>query len=212
MKFILPILSSLMLAGCSLFGHTGVDMAPYDVTKSDEAQNIEIRNYKPMVLVSTPMTDKEGRNNAFRALFAYIQGANEGAQKVAMTAPVFMDDETDDTKGSKIAMTAPVFMDSDEQSAQAMMSFVMPADFTLGTTPKPTNPDVSVQEIKNYKAAVIRFNGRLSEANIEKHKNILEKWVSDNEYTVTGPYKSAGYNPPFTIPALKRNEVLVPVE
>ena len=209
MKIILSLLSSIVVAGCSVFGNSGVDIAPYKVVRQDSVKNIEVRTYKSMVLVSTPMTDKSGRNNAFRTLFAYIQGANEGTLKIEMTAPVFMDKESN-AEGIKIPMTAPVFMDS--ESAHPMMSFVMPAGYTLDTTPKPTNPAVSVREITNYKVAVIRFNGNLSNDNIEKHQKILETWIAENKYEVAGASKSAGYNPPFTIPALRRNEVLVPVE
>ena len=196
-----------MLAGCSLFGDGGVDIAPYKVIKADAENNIEIRNYDSMILVSTPMVDKNGRNNAFRTLFAYITGDNMGAQKIEMTAPVFMDKELE---GAKIPMTAPVFMDA--ESAEPMMSFVMPANYTLESTPKPTNETVSVHEIKDYKVAVIRFNGNLSNENIYKHQQMLESWITENKYEVVGPSKSAGYNAPFTIPALKRNEVLIPVE
>ena len=79
-------------------------------------------------------------------------------------------------------------------------------------TPKPTNPAVSVREIKDYKVAVIRFNGRLSNGNIAKHQAILQEWITKNEYKVVGSSKSAGYNAPFTIPMFKRNEVLIEVE
>jgi hypothetical protein len=207
MKHLLPFLSLILLAGCSLFSAKDVEISPYDVVKADTAKNIEIREYKPMVWVSAPMVDKDGRNNAFRTLFAYIQGANEGTQKIAMTAPVFMDKEVE---GAKIPMTAPVFMDA--ESAKPMMSFVMPADYTLATTPKPTDPSVTVHELKDYKVAVIRFNGRLSDANIDKHRKILENWITENKLEVTGNYQSAGYNPPFTLPVLKRNEVLVTIK
>jgi len=209
MKVILSLMTTFFLAACSVFGNSGVDIAPYKVVRSDSLHNIEVRTYESMILVSTPMTDKDGRNNAFRTLFAYITGANEGAQKIEMTAPVFMDKEGNE-KGAKIPMTAPVFMDA--ESAHPMMSFVMPASYTLESTPKPTNETVSVREIKDYKVAVIRFNGNLSNKNIEKHQTILQEWIAENKYKVAGPSKSAGYNPPFTLPALKRNEVLVPVE
>ena len=201
----------MLLAGCSVFGDSGVDIAPYKVVKADTDKNIEVREYAPMILVSTPMTDKDGRNNAFRTLFAYITGDNEGTTKIAMTAPVLMDEEIE---GAKIPMTAPVFMDTlnNDAGAHPMMSFVMPANYTLETTPKPTNPTVSVREVKDYKVATIRFSGFLSDSNINKHQKILESWIAEHKYKVTGLTKSAGYNAPFTIPALRRNEVLVPVE
>ncbi len=197
----------LAVSGCSVFGNSGVEIAPYSVVESIEASKIEIREYESMVLVSTPM-DGDNRDGAFMRLFGYISGDNKGASKIAMTAPVFMDDED---AGVKIPMTAPVFMDGNEESDAAMMSFVMPADFTLESTPAPTDPEVSISEIKDYKVAVIQFNGRLSDANIKKHRVILESWMEENGYIAAGDVKTAGYNPPFTIPAMRRNEVLIAV-
>ena len=196
----------LVLSGCSVFGDSGVEIAPYRILKSEEEAKIELRNYPLMILVSAPM-EGEGRNNAFRQLFDYISGANVDASKIAMTAPVFMDQ---DEKGVEIPMTAPVFMD--DEGDQKMMSFVMPADFTMENTPVPTNPNVKVSEVKDYQVAVITFNGRLSDSNIQKHRDMLESWIAENGYVVSGAVKSAGYNAPFTLPAARRNEVLIPVQ
>jgi len=208
MKIIVLSLALLGLSGCSVFGDSKVEIAPYKVISSAQDSKIEIRNYERMVLVSTPMTGDE-RNGSFRRLFNYISGENKALEKIAMTAPVFMDGE--DQEGVKIPMTAPVFMDGDDNEVR-MMSFVMPESFTLETTPAPTNTDVKVQEIKDYKVGAIIFNGRLSESNIKKHRALLEQWIADADYVVTGPVKTAGYNAPFTLPAMRRNEVLIPVK
>jgi len=211
MKALLIYTSLILLSGCSVLGHESVNTAPYAVLKASENQAIEIRHYDRMILVSTPMTKDldTGKNSAFRSLFGYISGDNIDQSKIAMTAPVFMDEYTQNS-GTKIPMTAPVFMD--RKDGGGMMSFVMPDDFTLETTPTPTNPDVKVHEITNYNVAVITFNGVLDQKNIDIQKNILTKWIEKNSYIQVGPYKAAGYNAPFTIPALRRNEVLIPIE
>jgi len=206
MKVLLLSLAILGVSGCAVLAGK-VEIAPYQVIESAEDAQIELRNYDSMILVSTSMAGDD-RNGAFRKLFNYISGDNIDASKIAMTAPVFMDN--DDAVGREIPMTAPVFMD-DKNEGGAMMSFVMPAEFTLENTPKPTDPDVVVSEVEDYQVATITFNGRLSDGNIEKHRNILEQWIIDNGYVVTGTVKSAGYNAPFTLPAMRRNEVLIPV-
>jgi len=112
-------------------------------------------------------------------------------------------------------MTAPVFMDSVGEAGSdkdPLMSFVLPAKYTLDNAPKPTNEAVTLQEINEYQVAVIRFNGRLSDSNIDKHRKILEAWIYQQNFEITGAYKRAGYNAPFTLPALRRNEVLIPVK
>ena len=73
MKLLLSVIASLSLVGCSVFGQSNVESAPYTLLKADPEQNIEVRNYDAMVLVSTSMAG-EGRNSAFRKLFRYIGG------------------------------------------------------------------------------------------------------------------------------------------
>ena len=153
-RSILSILTSICVTGCSVVGQSDVEKAPYTLLKADEAQKIEVRNYDSMVLVSTSMSSESG-NSAFRTLFSYITGDNEGETEISMTAPVIMNDKNevkkdvknDAIKGSEISMTAPVFMNDSADSS--MMSFVMPKDFTLATTPKPTNPEVYLSELKD---------------------------------------------------------------
>ena len=107
-------------------------------------------------------------------------------------------------------MTAPVFVDG-PRDGDGTMSFVLPASFKYETAPRPTNPDVKLQKIENMNVAVITFSGRLSENNIQKKRAALSAWIDENGYEITGPYKTAGYNPPWTLPQARRNEVLIPV-
>lgn len=211
MKVLVICTSLVLLSGCSIVGKESVENAPYNVIKTAQNESIELRKYKRMILVSAPMKGgmKGGRNAAFRSLFKYISGDNIDQTKIVMTTPVIMD-KTQKDSGKEIPMTAPVFMDGDSETP--MMSFVMPADFTLDTTPTPTNPDVKVQELTNYTVAAITFNGLLEKDNIEMHRKLLGDWIVDNGYKQIGSYRAAGYNPPFTIPTFRRNEVLIPVE
>ncbi|WP_026377363.1 SOUL family heme-binding protein [Aestuariibacter salexigens] len=206
MKYGLLLLLSAMISGCSIFGDNGVESAPYTLLKADKDNNIEIRNYDSMILVTAPM-DKDGENNAFRKLFKYISGNNQGSNEIAMTAPVFMDNQAQE--GIGIAMTAPVFMN--EQSESPSMSFVMPADFTLETTPKPNDPSVKVSEITNYKVAAITFSGTLGDSNVKEHTEKLEAWMKAHGYEAVGAPVKAGYNGPLTIPFFRHNEVLIPI-
>ena len=209
MKVIIPILAVFFTTGCSVVGKSDVENATYTLLKSDINQNIEVRNYDSMVLVSTKMLTN-GENKAFRKLFGYITGDNEGSTDIAMTAPVIMGENEKMNKGAEISMTAPVFMN--ENTDNSVMSFVMPKDFTLASTPKPTNPDVWVTEVKDYKVAVIQFSGTLSDSNVEEHTALLSEWIANNGYVpVSNPVK-AGYNGPLTIPMFRRNEVLIEIQ
>ena len=93
-----------------------------------------------------------------------------------------------------------------------LMSFVMPKEFALQTTPRPTDPDVKVSELKNYKVAAITFSGTLSRSNVAKHRDILTDWINANGYTAISEPIEAGYNGPMTLPMLRRNEVLIEIK
>ena len=196
------------MSACSVFGNPGVEIASYNVFQKDE--DIEIRFYEELVLVSTPMNTLDENESAFGRLFNYISGENLGEAKIDMTAPVLMD--STQTSGQKIAMTAPVIVGQDADAAGPTMSFVLPSKFTLETAPRPTNPDVTLNKLSNFKVAAIRFSGTLNRDSTQKHRKQLEEWIDTNGYRIVGPYKSAGYNPPWTLPNMRRNEVLIPVE
>ncbi len=174
-----------------MFGHnSGVEIAPYKVLEKED--NLELRHYERLVLVTTGMPDgMDGKNSPFYKLFDYISGKNEDTKEIPMTAPVFMDQA---------------------DSATESMSFVLPIDFTLESTPPPQDPAVTLEEIKDYTVATITFNGVLEQENINTHKALLEEWIKRKEFKKIGTVKAAGYNPPFTIPALRRNEILIPVK
>lgn len=187
---LLALSAMFTVTGCSVMGKSTVEIAPYTVLQSNDPY--ELRHYERMVLVSTVMESSNGRNTPFGRLFDYISGNNDSQ--------------------TKIPMTAPVFMDRAQAADQTMMSFVMPADFNVEDTPIPLDQAVSIEEVSDYTVATITFNGRLQEGNITKHQALLESWIDAQGLTVIGEAKTAGYNAPFTLPAMRRNEVLIPVE
>ena len=196
------------MSGCSILGNSDVEIAPYDVVRTD--RQIEIRHYNELVLASTPMNgDMNETRGAFKKLFRYITGENTRTAKIEMTAPVFMNPGV--SKGEEIAMTAPVIMNQEENSKNWTMSFVLPDSFDYETAPRPTDPDVTLEKISDLNVAVITFSGFLSYDNTQKHRKKLERWVAENDYAITGQYKTAGYNPPWTLPNTRRNEVFIPV-
>jgi len=188
MKSLIAIIGSIILSGCSVFGVSNVETAPYKVLEKSE--DFELRHYDSLILVSTSMSSMGEDNKPFRKLFNYISGRNANEQEISMTAPVFMNREGDNT---------------------TKMSFVMPADFSIADTPTPQDPDITIDEINDYTVATIQFSGLLNQDNITKHEAMLRNWIAEKNYNVIGDAKAAGYNPPFTIPALRRNEILIPV-
>jgi len=179
----------MALSGCSVFGHSGVEIASYEVLEKEDA--LELRHYERLVLVTTAMpSGMHDQRDPFYKLFDYISGKNESTKEIPMTAPVFM---------------------AQADKTTEFMSFVLPESFSIETAPLPKDPAVKLEEIVNYTVAAITFSGSLNQDNINTHKIILEEWIARKGFEKRGAAKAAGYNPPFTIPALRRNEVLIPV-
>ena len=204
MKKMLVGLLGLLMAGCSVVGKTDVESAPYTLIDKDLASAIELRRYDSLVLVSAPMA-ADDRNQAFRKLFKYITGDNTMGRDIAMTAPVMMQDELQNSVD--IDMTSPVLINE----KQGTMSFVMPSSFSLANTPTPTDLSLSVSELKDYKVAAITFNGTMNDRNVARQTKRLFQWVAENEHIAVGKPVTAAYNGPLTLPYFRKNEVFVPI-
>ncbi len=180
---------------------SNVEKPDYIVTLTKK--NIELREYSPMITASVRVSGerKEAIRKGFRLVADYIFGNNAINTKIAMTAPVQQRDS------QKIAMTAPVQQQRDGQSWE--ISFVMPKEHSIDTLPTPKNSEVTLSEVASKQFVVIKFSGRNTDSNIEEYTNQLEKFAVDNSIQTIGSPKYAFYNPPWTLPFLRRNEVML---
>ena len=166
-------------------GRAGYESAPYTTVKTDGA--FEVRDYPEIVVATATM--KNGNNNqnsGFMSLFRYISGKNEAEQKIAMTTPVF----------SKTG--------GDLQE----MSFVLPEEVAKDGAPKANNDNIAVSKRQAGRFAVYRYSGRWTEARDKKARQTLAKWAKDQDLTLTSVMEKASYDPPFTPPFMRRNEIL----
>lgn len=201
-----------LLAGLLLFGVTAMSYEQPDYTVVYKDGNVEYRQYDPYLVSETIINQSEGYkdagNEGFRRLFRYITGANEGQSKIAMTSPV-QQGASDEKSSEKIAMTTPV-----HQGAAAegwSVAFMLPAEYTLETAPQPTDPRVRVREVPGRLMAVLRFSGRWTERNFMKKQAALSEELTAQNVNIVGEMESAYYNAPFSLPFLRRNEVMVEV-
>ncbi len=197
---------SVFLIGSAMIGPimSDVERPKYDVTSS--SGNIEVREYAPMVVAEVAVSGvrKEAINAGFRILADYIFGNNIAKQDIAMTAPVQQQESTE------IAMTAPVQQESSGDDWR--VSFVMPSEYNIETLPEPVNDRVTLKEITAKKYVVITFSGTNSDSNMAEHEKELMEYVEANNLSVVGPMKYAFYNPPWTLPPMRRNEVMIEIE
>ena len=172
-----------------------------------ELDGVEYRHYESYLVAET-LVAAESRDDAatkgFRRLFAYISGANTERAEMNMTAPV-----QQQQVGRKIAMTTPV--QQTPSDAGWTIAFVVPREFTEQSVPLPTSPEVYIRSVPNELRAVLRYSGRWSDDNINVHKQRLTDILAAAGVQARGEVMTAFYNPPFTLPFMRRNEVMVTV-
>lgn len=173
--------------------------------------DIGIRDYDPMVVAEVTIIGERyaAINHGFRILAGYIFGGNTAQTKVAMTSPVTQ--ESGDANGEKIAMTAPVTQEASENQNEWKVRFVMPPEYTLASLPVPNDTRIKFIEIPAYRTAVIQFPGFNTDSNLSNHLKILMDWLVKNNIAPIARPTYAFYNPPWTLPFLKRNEVMVKI-
>ena len=169
----------------------------------------ELRSYAPMILAEVKVEGNldEASSQGFRLIAAYIFGQNQVSEKIAMTSPVAVEGRA--PQSAKIAMTSPVTIESN--AGQWTISFVMPAEYTMESLPKPLNSKVQLRQIPAVKRAVISFTGFYNENKIAERTLELEEWMKSKNLQGTGAPKFARYNPPWTLPCMRRNEIMIDI-
>ena len=167
----------------------------------------EIREYQPKLIAQVLVTGTfdSASSKGFRLLADFIFGnnkTNEGSKKIDMTAPVITRDASE-----KIDMTAPVV--SEETERGWYISFNMPKQYSKDTLPVPNNPEVKIIEVPTEKFAVITFSGLVRERKYAEMLNLLNEEMRKRNLEPQGPAILARYNPPWTLPFLRRNELMI---
>ena len=178
---------------------SNVEVPAYKILKTEK--DIEIRQYPPLIIaeVNTAGSRQTSISDGFRILADFIFGNNQGKKQLSMHGPVTQQ------QGIKIAMTAPVQQEKTDK--EWSISFIMPSKFSINTVPNPINERVKIIQIPSKRYAVITFSGRSTEENLLTHTNELKNYINRSNYSATGNPKYAFYNPPWTLPFLRRNEV-----
>jgi len=198
----MSLLGALLVSACSVVGiRSGTEEPRYEVT--GRIGPAELRTYAPRLAAETlvPGTAEAARGEGFRRLAGYIFGGNAGGARIAMTAPVAQ------APGERIAMTAPV---SQTPAAEGWsIRFFLPAD--LSDPPAPRDARVRIVTVPAETVAVLRFSGVATEAAVAAQRERLLALLVPSGWAPSGPSVTWFYDPPWTLPPLRRNEVAVPV-
>ena len=201
MKNILILSSILLLTSCSFFGIQNEESPKYRIISKDG--DFEIRRYAPYIIAKVKVKGnfKESSSKAFKVLAGYIFGKNKGDTKISMTSPVEIE-----SKPVKIEMTSPVIMNQSDDNYT--MSFLMPSKYSLDELPKPLDKRIEFKEIKSRLIASHKYSWISSKVRNDIKAKELTEWLKENKkYRINNNYIYAGYNPPWTIPFFRRNEI-----
>lgn len=178
-------------------------------TVLSQRANYQIRKYGTRYVAKTSTDQSEPNQTPFSMLAKYIgvfgEAENENEVKLDMTAPVVMTSE-------KVAMTAPVVMQNQENSMTMM--FVLPSQYdSMEKIPKPTNSRIQIERVSGAVGAVYRYSGSQGLTYARSKADLLTQELEKDgfkNYDIDS-FQYWGFNPPFTLPFLRRNEVWIPL-
>ena len=175
-------------------------------TRHRLTDTVELRSYGPRIAAETTVIDDENRarNIGFRRLAGYIFGANQRDQTISMTAPVSQ------SGGQQIAMTAPVVQTAGRDGG-FVIRFFMPSKWTMETLPAPNDDQVRLIPVPPETVAVLKFSGDRSPKAVAARTGELMKVLQDNGIEPTGEADAWFYDPPWTLPFRRRNEIAIPI-
>jgi hypothetical protein len=166
-----------------------VEQPQYSVSRSKDM--IQIRHYNPMVVAQVKIAGQrdEAIREGFKILASYIFGSNTLAKKMEMTKPVTQQADYELWK----------------------IRFLMPSKYTLETLPKPLCQDIDLIFLPKTTLAVIRFAGMPTNQMLQIYTQKLKDYLCAEHLQSKNEPLFAFYNPPWTLPFLRRNEVMIEV-
>jgi len=169
----------------------GVKEPSYNVVEKKDGY--EIRKYDSYIIAQTHVTGTPeiAANKGFKILADYIFGNN--------------------TEQISMPMTAPVLVEEDKKKEQDV-SFVMPFKYTLKTLPQPEDKRIKIKKKEGKLFAAYRFTWYPDDKRIERKKKKFVAMLKRDKIKMISPIILARYNPPFILPFLMRNELLVEIK
>jgi hypothetical protein len=176
-----------------------------DYVVEERIGSLEIRRYLPRVEARTMIDESDfdvALERGFDRLAGYIFGFNRGGEKLAMTSPVTARGE---------ALEMPDF-GAGAQSGGHVMAFVMPPERAVASLPQPLDERVELVDVTERRVAVLRYSGAYRSDVVAARARELCELASDAGLLAKSEPVFAGFDPPWTLPFLRRSEVWLELE
>jgi len=184
-KFIVTAFVLILVSGHSMAG----DIEEPEWHLVDSLDRVELRHYSPSVEARTTLRGSGQTSVGFRRLAGFIFGGNDRSERIAMTAPV---QET-------------------LQDSLPTMAFTMPSGYKIQDLPAPGSDQVVIVDVPARTLAVIRFSGWATRGKIARNSKKLFKTLKQYGIEPASGTTLNQYNPPWTPPFLRRNEISVEI-
>jgi hypothetical protein len=179
-----------------------IEEPKFEVLLTDGA--FEIRKYAPYIVAETMVEGDmdQASSKGFRLIADYIFGNNQAvssasSEKIAMTAPVTIEPQMNEM--------------SMETANKWLIKFIMPSQYTLATIPKPKNSAVNLREVSVKRYAVLKYSGINFQSRVQTKTQEALDWVAKRNLQMIGQPQLSRYDPPWTLPMLRRNEVMIEI-
>ena len=210
-RFVIPFFL-VLLSNSLLSTAMAIEEPKFETLRKEDP--FEIRKYAPYLIAETSVqSDMDGASSkGFRRIADFIFGNNQvaGAGKEL---------DSKERVSSKIAMTAPVVVEPLDEVKNPMLNadnwrifFVMPSEYSETTLPRPVNPDVKIRSVPAKYYAVFNYSGFNGTSKIQDYSDQLDQWIQKNNLKAVGSPKLARYDPPWTLPMFRRNEILIEIQ
>ncbi|MDG2377201.1 MAG: heme-binding protein [Woeseiaceae bacterium] len=172
-------------------------------------EEFELRHYSPYLVAEIDVQGDpdDAGNSAFRILAGFIFGDNQDGMKMNMTAPV---SSSAGITGKNMEMTAPV-TSAQTSEGNTTFAFVMERKYSIDTLPTPNDVRIRIREVPERIMAVHRYSGRWTTSRYEAKLETLQAAVKAASIETVGGPILARYNSPFSLPILRRNEIMLEV-
>ncbi len=190
-RFTIGIFLVTGVTGCALVGFTSTLEQPNYKVIDTLPGGVEVRQYEARTFASSRVvgTGMESRRQGFRLLLNYITGDNSGEEEISMTIPVA----------------------TEIKDKEHVMQFFLPSKYDEASAPAPKNPDVRIGTIAPRIEAALEYTGSQSVQRAEMHAFLMKNQLQGSNWQIKGDIRSMFYDPPFSVPFLRRNEVIVEV-
>lgn len=203
---------SWALAGASVVGFARWQLArlfterpSYDLER--RCGELELRRYPSLVQAETTVAEEDWElalEEGIRRLAAYIAGDNARREQLSITSPVL----SSPAERNELEMISPATARTPEGYT---VVFLMPSERDLPSLPAPRDSRVTLRALPARRIGVLRRRGRCTCERVRAEESRLWALVEHAGLSPISEPALAAYDPPWTLPMLRRFEIWVDV-